>query len=342
MTEATARARANIALAKYWGKADARRNLPAVPSLSITLDPLVTETTVALDETLAADTLELGGAPAGPGETARARRLLDAVRARLPARAGRGRLPFARVRSRNAFPTASGLASSASGFAALAGAACAAYGLRASDEALSALARASSASAARSVFGGFVTLAAGDPGAPDDDPRGGALSATPLLPVGHWDVAIVVAVADEGPKDTGSTDGMERSRATSPYYEAWVRAAPGLYAEVEAGVRARDLERTGVAMEQSTLAMHACAMASRPGIVYLRPPTLAALETVRALRRDGVGAYATMDAGPHVKVLCIASDITRVQAALGATPGVLRTIVARPGPGLEVVAAGAR
>jgi diphosphomevalonate decarboxylase len=370
MRGAKARARANIALAKYWGKADAARNLPAVPSLSVTLEPLVTETTVVLDDALAEDVLELDGRPAGPKETARAARLLDAVRTRLLgavnrggggatgsaaafdaaervptellAAAARGRLPRARVRSHNGFPTASGLASSASGFAALAGAACAAYGVRASQAELSALARAASASAARSVFGGFAKLPAGDPAAADDDPRGGALAASPLFPPSHWDVAVVVAVADEGPKDTGSTEGMERSRASSPYYDAWVRTAQSLCDEVEAGVRARDLERAGVAMEHSTLAMHACAMASRPGILYMRPPTLAALETVRALRRSGVGVYATMDAGPHVKALCIDSDTNAVAAALGATPGILRTVIARPGAGLEVVQEAAR
>jgi len=44
--KARARARANIAFAKYWGKADLELNLPAVPSLSMTLDGLVTDTEV--------------------------------------------------------------------------------------------------------------------------------------------------------------------------------------------------------------------------------------------------------------------------------------------------------
>ena len=40
---ATARAQPNIALVKYWGKRDIARNLPAVGSISITLDDLYTE-----------------------------------------------------------------------------------------------------------------------------------------------------------------------------------------------------------------------------------------------------------------------------------------------------------
>jgi diphosphomevalonate decarboxylase len=92
-------------------------------------------------------------------------------------------------------------------------------------------------------------------------------------------------------------------------------------------------------MEQSTLAMHACAMAAAPAVVYFRPATLAALETVRALRdgKPSVPVWATADAGPHVKALCHVRDVKRVQAALAKTPGVLRTIVCEPGAGVELI-----
>jgi len=105
---AKAVARANIALAKYWGKSDDRLNLPAVPSLSITLEPMRTETTIELDPRLEADTFELDGKPALGGEVARVTAMLDRVRAETGERAK------ARVASKNFFPTASGLASSAS------------------------------------------------------------------------------------------------------------------------------------------------------------------------------------------------------------------------------------
>lgn len=323
MSTATAVARANIALAKYWGKSDVALNLPAVPSISLTLDPLTTETKVTLDATLERDLLLLGGKAAGESETRRAAKLLDGLRARC------AETRFARVESVNHFPTASGLASSASGFAALAGAAQAAMGMALRPEEISAIARQASASAARSVYGGFVELPAGVPG-------DGDLAATRLYPPGYWDVRIVVAVANEGPKETGSTDGMEHTRNTSPYYDAWLHAAPALAADVKRGLETRDLARVGEAMEQSTLAFHACAMAAAPAVVYLQPVTLAALATVKRLRRDGVSVYATMDAGPHVKALCAAEDAARVSTALEATDGVLRIILASPGEGLTI------
>jgi diphosphomevalonate decarboxylase len=320
---AKARARANIALAKYWGKSDTALNLPAVPSISMTLDPLITETRVEFSEQLATDELLLNDAPGLAIELGRATQLLDRVRTEA------GFDLRARVTTKNQFPTASGLASSASGFAALAAAARSAAGLAFDADKTSSLARRSSASAARSVFGGYVELPAGAPG---DD----ALSAHVLAPPEHIALCIVVAVTAEGRKAVGSTDGMTHTRLTSPYYEAWVQVAPQLAREVREGLLARDLARIGRAMEQSTLAMHACGFAAGPGLIYWQPATLAAFSRVRELREQGIEVYATMDAGPHVKALCHASDAIAVSQALGETPGVLRTLLAGPGPAVEV------
>src|SRR6185369_2950946 len=111
MTEsrrATAVAHPNIALAKYWGKRDDGHNLPAVPSLSVTLAGMTTTTTVTFDPALAADTFTLAGAPVEGKPLARVGGLLDRVRA------AAGIRERANVSSSNDFPTAAGLASSAS------------------------------------------------------------------------------------------------------------------------------------------------------------------------------------------------------------------------------------
>jgi diphosphomevalonate decarboxylase len=324
---ARAVARANIALAKYWGKADEVLNVPAVPSVSITLSPLTTRTTVRFVDGLDRDLFVLGGTAAEARESARVSKLLDTVRAEAS-------LPLhAEVHSDNDFPTASGLASSASGFCALAAAARAAAGLPFDRAAISALARAASVSAARSAFGGYVELAVGKRG-------DGSLSARTLAEPAHWPLRVVVAVTSEGRKSVGSTDGMQHTARTSPYYASWVDAAPRLCAHVRQGIVQRDLPMLGAAMEQSTLAMHACAMAAAPGVVYFRPATLAALETVRALRdQKHVGVFATADAGPPDKALCHVDDEPAVREALAQTPGVLRTITCEPGPGVEVESA---
>lgn len=322
---ATVRTCANIALAKYWGKSDVALNLPAVPSISMTLSPMFTTTTVTFVPGLAADELILGGKAALPKETARATALLNRIRERS------GVTLNARVESENEFPTASGLASSASGFAALAAAATLASGLELDMQQASADARQASASAARSLFGGYVELPAGVPG----DAK---LAATQLAPSSHWDLRIVVGVTAEGRKAVLSTDGMTHTRDTSPYYAAWVAAAPAIADRVREGILARELSVVGPAMEHSTLSFHACAMAAAPGVIYMQPATLAALATVRRLRdEDNISVWATMDAGPHVKALCAAADAERVTQALLSTPGVLRTILASPGPGVEIL-----
>ena len=320
---ARATARANIALAKYWGKLDVARNLPAVPSVSLTLRELVTDTEVSFDRGLARDELLLDEQPASPVQLRRVVALLDRVRseARIDHKA--------QVRSHNRFPTAAGLASSASGFAALAAAATKAAGLELDPRAVSALARRSSASAARSVFGGFVELGAGSAG---DDTFG----AQPLAPADHWDVRLVLALTATGPKAVSSTEAMELSRRTSPYYDTWVQSAPSWSETVKRAITSRDLKSLGEAMEQSTLAFHCCAITSRPSTLYWGPGTMSALHTVTSLRREGVPVWSTMDAGPHVKALSEARDAERVRVALEQAPGVLRVQISTPGAGSTV------
>jgi diphosphomevalonate decarboxylase len=318
LAQATALAHPNIALSKYWGKRDDGENLPAVPSLSVTLAGLLTTTTVTFDPALASDTLELGERPADIGATRRASALLDRVRA------ASGRREHARVASVNDFPTAAGLASSASGFAALALAATAAAGLEWDRARVSDLARRSSVSAARSLFGGFVELPAGRPG-------DAGLCAVPIAGPDHWSLRVIVAVTREGPKEIGSTDGMRHTARTSPFYPVWVESAPLLFARVRDAVLRKDIEALGVAAEESALRMHATSIAAAPALLYWTAATISVLEEVRRLRAKGFAAFATIDAGPHVKVITTPEDEHAVTTAVAAVPGVIRTIAARPG-----------
>jgi diphosphomevalonate decarboxylase len=174
-----------------------------------------------------------------------------------------------------------------------------------------------------------VELPAGEPG-------NDALSARPIAPPEHWDLRVVVAVTAEGRKAVGSRDAMGETRASSPYYAAWVHASRGLAARVGHALLARDMTSLAPLIEQSFFAMHAVAMCASPSILYWQPGSVAALRTIRALRDAGMPVGATMDAGPHVKAVCIESDAKRVEAALADTPGVIRTLVTRPGPAVEV------
>jgi diphosphomevalonate decarboxylase len=317
---ATARACANIALAKYWGKADEQQNLTIVPSLSLTLEGLATTTRVTFDPELGEDRATLDGAVLAGRPLDRIRALLGRVRALA------GLTAHARVESTNDFPTAAGLASSASGFAALAAAASAAAGLSLSLTEQSALARSASASAARSLFGGWVAL----PARAEAAERVAGPDALPIV--------MLVAVTAKGPKGTGSTEGMGHTQRTSPYFESWIAHAPRLYDEIQRAVLARDLEALGIAAEQSALMMHASMLAARPALIYFRPATLAVIDGVRRLREQGTPAYFTIDAGPHVKVLAAPGDADRVERALTEIEGVTRVIRSGPGPDARLVA----
>ncbi len=299
MSVATAIAHPNIALCKYWGKRDRALNLPSVPSLSLTVAPFFTRTTVEWGRDQ--DLVQLNGQAADASTQKKVLRVLDLLD---PWR------PRVHVTSENSFPTAAGLASSSSGFAALVVAAAAASGQRRSLTELSCLARQGSGSAARSLFGGWVEWPLGS------RMDGADSHGVPVAGPEHWDLRMVVAVVASGRKETLSTDGMTHCELTSPYYTAWVASAP---ADVDGGRAAllrRDLTALGTIMERSTLRMHACMMSSDPPILYWKAGTLAAYEVVRQLRKDGVPCYATMDAGPNVKVLCRAADVELLRLAL--------------------------
>jgi diphosphomevalonate decarboxylase len=329
MSEACSVAHPNIALSKYWGKREGGGNFPAVPSLSVTLGGLETRTRVRFDSTLQQDRVVLDGERADVGTEARATELLDRVR-----RAS-GETRRAEVRTRNDFPTASGLASSASGFAALALAASRAAGLSWSVSQVSDLARRSSASAARSLFGGFVELPAGPAGLGEGTHEDVVLPARSIAPAGHLPLAVLVCVTTEARKAIGSSEGMRRTMAESPYAQAWLEEAPRIHARLREALLARDFVAVGQLAEASAFAMHACAIAA--GVTYWTGATLDALAAVRSLRAAGTQAFATMDAGPHVKVLARASEAARVRDAMRSAPGVERVIEARPGEGARLV-----
>lgn len=327
--KATVRAHPNIALVKYWGKRDREFNTPAAGSLSLTLAAFTTTTTVEESDT---DQLNLDGAVQSGAALARFRSWTDHVR-----QLTGSTLRF-RADTHNDFPTASGLASSASAYAALAVATTACAGVTCDPRELSILARIGSGSAARSIFGGLVVMNAGNRADGQDS------YAEPLLSKGElaegWPLAMVVAIIDDGrPKEISSRDAMQRCQETSPLYAGWISSVSGDLAAARSAIDNRDLDTLGTVTEHSALTMHAAAIASRPTTLYWRPTTLAAIEAVRAARKDGVSAYFTMDAGPHVKVLTTMEQAGEVARRLESIAGINKVVVSEPGGPAQLAAA---
>jgi diphosphomevalonate decarboxylase len=322
--EVVCRASPSLALIKYWGKSgvDTLRsnaaasadlppgeNRPATPSLAVTLGGVSTETVVRESER---DEVYLDGILQ---EAAR----FSAFFTRLRRSLGVG-MHF-RADSHNDFPSAAGLASSSSGFAALTAACVRLSGRELSAAQMSDLARTGSASAARSLFGGFVLLPAG------------ARKARQLYGPEFWpELRVLVAVVTREAKPISSRRAMEQTRTSSPYYRQWLKNSASLLAPALEALKRRDLERLGETVLLSYSRMHAAILSSAPPILYWLPLTVAAIQECRRLREEGIGAWETIDAGPQVKVLCLEADLPAIRRRLEAIDPSLELLTCYPGP----------
>jgi len=305
MSKATFDAPANIAFIKYWGARDLEHALPLNPSISMTLENCSSRCTAELLSDGADDEVWLsepdGGFRRPPQEfEERVRAHLDRLRR------WAGKKEKFRIATRNSFPSAAGLASSASGFAALTLATAAALGKEASPAELSRLARESgSGSASRSILGGFVEWRS----------EGEDSHAVEIADADYWDLRDVIAVVEIGPKAVSSLEGHRRAH-TSPYLKTRLELLPERTERVRRGITERDWSLLGPALEEEAVDLHLIAMSSRPPIFYWSPGTVGVLRAVRELRQEGLNAYATMDAGANVHVICDAEAEDHVASRL--------------------------
>ncbi|MGY3724641.1 diphosphomevalonate decarboxylase [Granulicatella balaenopterae] len=316
-----ARAHTNIALIKYWGKRNKELFLPMNSSLSLTLDAFYTDTKVTFDDALTEDSFLLNGEAQAVEETNKIAKFLDLFRQQMP------EYYYAKVESLNFVPTAAGLASSASAFAALAGACNLASGLNLPIDELSTYARRGSGSSTRSLFGGFVEWDMGS----DSD---ASSSRAHFIDDASWDIGMVIIVVNNQKKTVSSRLGMEQTVATSPFYPAWVETAKTDLAQMKQAIQAKDFKTLGEITETNGMKMHATMLGANPPICYFEPESILAQQQVRQLRELGIPAYMTMDAGPNVKVLCRASDMPRIKGELSKVFDESRLITSLPGEGV--------
>ena len=322
MYKGKARAHTNIALIKYWGKADETIILPKNNSLSLTLDAFYTETSVCFDKSLTADCFNLDGVLQDEKATQKVSKFLDLFRQK-------GNCDyFAKVESVNHVPTAAGLASSASGLCALAGACNQALDLGLSQKELSKIARKGSGSACRSVYGGFVEWEKGY----DDD----SSYAVPIDSAGFEDeLAMIFIVVNQKQKKVSSRDGMKSTVETSSFYPVWLQEAPKDLQAIKQAIYTKDFTKLGQITEANALKMHACTLAAVPPFTYWNAESMLAMDAVRNLRESGLECYFTMDAGPNVKVLCQRRDESAILTALSEKFQQNQLIIAHAGPGIE-------
>lgn len=325
MRSATARAGSNIAFIKYWGVADATINLPLNNSISMTLADAHTTTTVNWfsDDARAADEIVIDGKRLDERGSERIVRHLDRMRQLAGVRWR------SQVISENNFPMASGIASSASGFAALTVAGCAGLGLDLDATRLSALARRGSGSASRSLFGGFVEWERGS-----DDVTSVAHQ---IFPADHWKLVDIVAVVSGAAKAVSSEQGHMLADS-SPLNAGRIASLPCSLTDVRDGLAQRNLRLLGPIIERDALAMHAVMMTGTPSLLYWEPGTMEILKAVRKWRHeDGIPVYFTIDAGPNVHLICQAESAPAVQAKLHTLASVQSIITSVAGPAPQIL-----
>lgn len=323
MMQSTAKAHTNIALIKYWGKRNETLILPTNNSLSLTLDGFYTKTTVTFKDELTEDTFILDDEIISGEQYRRVTVFLDLIRTY----AGKSGL-YAEINSINEVPTAAGFASSASGFAALAAAATKALGLTLTDQELSMLTRQGSGSACRSIYGGFAEWQKGKREDGIDS------YAVPIAPQDHWDIRVAAVVLDAKMKKVSSREGMKRTVDTSTFFKGWVDRIPHDLGLIKEGIEKKDFEKVGQVAEANCLKMHATTLGAVPPFTYWHDTTMTVMQTVQAMRENGIPAYFTIDAGPNVKVLYLPENEEKIQETLRNVPGVTDVILSRSGQGI--------
>lgn len=287
----TARAFApsNIALIKYWGKRDKALNLPVTSSLSISLGKLGTTTKLTIIDDRE-DQLFLDKQPVDR-ESAFAQRLIQFLDLCRPNPAIRYR-----IETFSDIPVAAGLASSASGFAALVKALDQLHHWDWSDQHLSVLARIGSGSACRSLWDGFVQWEKGE----RDD---GMDSYAKSLNIDWPELRIGLLLFTKQAKPISSREAMNITTQTSKLYHSWPSQVEADLAQMHQALDAQDFALLGETAERNALMMHQTMIDASPSIDYSTPETYAAREKIQQLRKQGVPVYFTQDAGPNLKLL---------------------------------------
>lgn len=326
-TSATAQAPSNIAFVKYWGKTDHHLTLPENASISMSLDSLLTTTTVTFSEAFSEDEVWIE-APNEQSQqvvgskAARVIHHLDYIRHL------NHETRKAKVESINNFPSGVGIASSASAFAALTLAATTALNMTLSATELSRLTRlGGSGSATRSIFGGYVEWLTGN---------NETSVAKQLFSESHWPLSDVVAIVSTAEKKVSSLEGHELAQ-TSPFYQARLADLPRRLAVVRKSLEQRDLTLLGSELEPEALSLHTVAMTCVPPVFYPMTETFWLLDELRAWRKTGTEVYGTMDAGPNVHCICQQTDAEIVAEKLRQLPYVQQVLVAHVGGGARIL-----
>ncbi|MCX6732429.1 MAG: diphosphomevalonate decarboxylase [Candidatus Roizmanbacteria bacterium] len=315
--KATAKAHSNIAFIKYWGRKEETLRLPSNGSISMNLSNLFTTTTVEFRSDLNKDDVLVNGEE-NNAINSRISKHLDRIRMLLQKNI------YAKVISQNSFAASAGLASSASGFAALTVAGVAAAGLHLSEKELSILARQGSGSACRSIPDGFVEWLDGNT---SEDSY-----AYKLFDQSYWDLCDIVTVISKEKKDVPTSTGQQTA-SSSIFFQTRLNNIAQKIKTCKNLIKTKNFDEFGKLIEMEALELHTIMFTSWPSLIYLEPTSLTVMKEVKKLRDEGISVYFTIDAGPNIHIICQAKDIDIVQKRINSIPEIIETIVNQPSKG---------
>jgi len=303
----------NIALIKYWGKRNTIKNLPAVDSISITLDNLWTEMNVMFSSDLSNDELFIN--EKRQNNISRVKNCIDSI-------LGEQR-DYASIMSRCNFPISAGLASSSSSFSALVVAINSLMKKKWNTQLLANQAGSVSGSAARSILGGIVKL--------NNEPE--KIRITQLLSPNDWPLRVVIAITDKKEKAISSSKAMKLSADTSPFYSSWIEGQNDDIKEANSFISKKDFEGLASISEHNCMKMHSIMWTTRPSIVYWNSTTIDCMQAIRDLQRNGESVFFTIDAGPQIKAICLPENEEKIAKKLNEIKGVQSIMTSGLGSG---------
>ncbi|MFW9923383.1 MAG: diphosphomevalonate decarboxylase [Candidatus Thorarchaeota archaeon] len=323
ITKASAKAQSNTALIKYWGKRDEELIIPLNNSISMTTDALSTITTVEFSDEYSQDLFYLNDQLQTGKSLQRVSNHLNIIRKMADC------TEFAKVKSENNFPTASGLASSASGFAALTVAACSALKLKLDKRELSMVARRGSGSSCRSIYGGFVEWIAFD-----DDHQSYAIQ---LAKKDHFNIRDLVVVLDAPERKVYTREAMKISQNTSPFMKTRLELISKSLENIRVAITEKNFDLLGSTAEMDCLSMHAVALTSYPSLLFWTPETISVINCIENLREQGISTYYTIDTGANMHVLATPKDEKTIIDYLDENVNINQIISSKPGEGTKVI-----
>lgn len=321
--KATALAPANVAFIKYWGKKDESLRIPENDSVSMCLDQDFTVTTVEFRTNLKEDKVIIDKKEVKEREKERVVKHLERIRKKAKIKL------FAKVKSENSFPAASGLASSASGFAALTLAASKAAGLNLSEKDLSRLARLASGSACRSIPSGFVYWQAGN-----SHKNSFAYN---LYSPSYWELRDLTIIVEAEKKKISSTKGHKLA-SENPFLKARLALVKKNLIKIKKAFKDKNFSLLGEVIESEALSLHSVMLTSQPALIYWQPATLAIMHRAIDLREEKkIESYFTIDAGPNVHLICQKGDEEKLKKEIKKIRGVKRIIINKPTRGARII-----